>query len=490
MNCAKGRKSDAVPARFLMACPAGHLDEFPWHWFVHQGPSTCTGTLRFFERGASLQTENLWVKCDKCDLSRSLVHAFGEKARMSLPGCRGRHPHLASCDEEECTEEPRTILLGATNGWFSSMLSMLSVPEAGASQATKLVKDGWTHFEDCDSEAAAGVVRKTLVKLNALPGLESLSVADLWKEIVAIRAENEGGDEEKNDQSGDIKGPEWEALTMSPPTRTAEFQPHPTGTPPGLAKLIQDVVLLERLREVNALIGFTRVESPDDSAQDQAENRRAPLCRGKPEWIPATAVHGEGIFIRFPEAAIAAWEALPAVQKRDQMLLAGHRGWRTRRKLDPALGYPGIRYAMLHTVSHLLIRELALSCGYNASSIRERIYATGQGTVAMAGILLYTAAPDADGTLGGLVDLGKPSNLKQLIRSALVRASICSSDPLCSEHKPGEDQSCHNASCHACSFVAETSCERGNRYLDRALLIPTFECVDAGYFRQSVNGHG
>jgi hypothetical protein len=92
-----------------------------------------------------------------------------------------------------------------------------------------------------------------------------------------------------------------------------------------------------------------------------------------------------------------------------------------------------------------------------------------------AGILIYTAAADSDGTLGGLVDLGKPENLGRLLEQALNRSKICSSDPLCSEHDPEKDRSLHAAACHACSLVAETSCERGNRYLDRSLLVPTLE---------------
>jgi len=144
--------------------------------------------------------------------------------------------------------------------------------------------------------------------------------------------------------------------------------------------------------------------------------------------------------------------------------------------------YPGIRYAMLHTLAHLLIRELALECGYNAASIRERIYAENMD-IPQAGILIYTAAADSDGTLGGLIELGKPENLGRLLKQALERAKVCSSDPLCSEHDPGKDRTLHAAACHACSFVAETSCERGNRYLDRALLVPTFEHAEAGFFK-------
>ena len=138
---------------------------------------------------------------------------------------------------------------------------------------------------------------------------------------------------------------------------------------------------------------------------------------------------------------------------------------------------------MLHTLSHLLIRELALECGYNAASIRERIYADTEGDRKQAGILIYTAAADSDGTLGGLVELGRPENLGRLLKQALTRAGICSSDPLCSEHNPADDRSLHAAACHACSFVSETSCEMGNRYIDRALLVPTLETTRRGIFR-------
>ncbi|KAB7991432.1 sulfate ABC transporter substrate-binding protein, partial [Klebsiella pneumoniae] len=105
-----------------------------------------------------------------------------------------------------------------------------------------------------------------------------------------------------------------------------------------------------------------------------------------PDWVPANQVHGEGIFLQFNEQALVAWESLDAVKQSDKMLRGGHTGWRNARHLDPEEGYPGIRYAMLHTLSHLLIRELALECGYNAASIRERIYANTTNGIPQAGI--------------------------------------------------------------------------------------------------------
>ena len=100
----------------------------------------------------------------------------------------------------------------------------------------------------------------------------------------------------------------------------------------------------------------------------------------------------------------------------------------------------------------------------------------------MAGILLYTSAPDSDGTLGGLVSLGEPENLGRLLLRGLERTSLCSSDPLCAEHDPGADRSLHGAACHACTFVSETSCEFGNRYLDRTFVVPTLGHEDAAFF--------
>ncbi|MDD1786449.1 DUF1998 domain-containing protein [Burkholderia gladioli] len=471
------KDADAVPARFLLACRDGHLDDFPWHYFVHGGNSSCKGTLRFFESGASLQTENLWVKCDACGASRSMAQAFGKAGKENLPSCRGRHPHLDHFDEK-CDEEARAVLLGSTNSWFPITLSALAIPQA-KDPLGQLIQDGWEFFDDLDSEAAVAVTVKALKKTGALPGIDKYPAPDIW---AAIETHRNGGGQEVVGEA-DIKGPEWEVLTAAnPPADYPHFMSKKVATPPGFEKHIGRVLLLERLREVNALLGFTRVEAPEESSDPSERPQMAGLARRKPDWVPANQVHGEGIFIQFDEAALRTWEAQDGVKHVDGMLEGGHRGWRNSRHLEPNEGYPGIRYAMLHTLSHLLIRELALECGYNAASIRERIYADVSGANPQAGILIYTAAADSDGTLGGLVDLGKPENLGRLLRQALNRSKICSSDPLCSEHDPAKDRSLHAAACHACSLVAETSCERGNRYLDRSLLVQTLDRVDAAFF--------
>jgi hypothetical protein len=369
--------------------------------------------------------------------------------------------------------------LGATNSWFPITLSALAIPQT-EDPITQLIEDGWEFFEDLDSEDQVSLTVKTLKKTGALPGIDKYPTAEIWSAIEAYKTRD--GSQTLNES--DIKGPEWVALTAAnPPTDYPHFMSKKIGTPPGLETHISRVLLLERLREVNALLGFTRVEAPDESSDPNERPHMASLSRSKPDWVPANQVHGEGIFIQFNEASLVKWEALDGVKDVDKILRGGHTGWRNSRHLDPSEGYPGIRYAMLHTLSHLLIRELALECGYNAASIRERIYADTTGDSPQAGILIYTAAADSDGTLGGLVDLGRPENLGRLLEQALNRSKICSSDPLCSEHDPEKDRSLHGAACHACALVAETSCERGNRYLDRSLLIPTLERADAAFFK-------
>ena len=477
------RDADAVPARFLLACRNGHLDDFPWRYYVHGGKAGCNAGLRFFESGASLQTENLWIKCDGCDAKRNMAQAFGKSGKENLPACRGRHPHLDRYDTD-CDEEPRGVLLGATNSWFPITLSALAIPLT-RDPIIQLVQDGWDNFVDVESLIEVKATMKVLVKNAILPGINEYSPEEVWAIVEAIQ----NGDIDNTVTQNDIKGPEWDVfIDPNPPTDWPHFLSESTPVHANYKKQISNVLLLKRLREVNALIGFTRVEAPEESNNPDEQPPMAALCNDSPDWIPASQVHGEGIFIRFDEAALTSWESKPPVKALSAQLFEGHKGWRNSRKLDPNEGYPGIRYVLLHSLSHLLIRELALECGYNAASIRERIYADTSDGKSQAGILIYTAAADSDGTLGGLVELGKPENLGRLLDQAINRAKICSSDPLCSEHKPEKDRTLHAAACHACTFAAETSCERGNRYLDRALVVATLDNADAAFFGDSSNG--
>ena len=253
----------------------------------------------------------------------------------------------------------------------------------------------------------------------------------------------------------------------------------------------EETILLEKLREVRALLAFTRIESKGDfaDAAHEDDGRQTPLSRGSPTWLPVSEVRGEGILLRLREDALQAWEQRPEVLKLATEFFRAHKVWRTMRKLKPPeASFPAIRFVLLHSLSHALMRQIALECGYTAASIRERLYsrAATQEHGPMAGILIYTAASDSEGTLGGLVQLGQPVTLGRQLDHALEAMRLCGSDPLCSERVPVADgRGVHGACCHACLFAPETSCEKGNRYLDRSTLVSTFAARAVEFFDQS-----
>jgi hypothetical protein len=278
----------------------------------------------------------------------------------------------------------------------------------------------------------------------------------------------------------ELKDEEWDAFcrgTSGP--QTTDFQVASVKVPSAFQSQISEVLQVKRLRVVRALTAFTRVDSPGDYSDlsEVAEPRRAPLSIEPPTWLPAAEVRGEGIFIRFNEDAIGRWRTDAAIRTREAELRIAYRAFRRSRDIAPEDdGVDLLRFALIHTFSHLLLREFAIDCGYSSASMQERIYARGSNEPggAMAGVLIMTASPDSEGTLGGLVRLATPETLERIIKRALERASFCSSDPLCAEHTPHADgRTLHAAACHSCLFVSETSCERGNRLLDRALVVST-----------------
>jgi len=245
---------------------------------------------------------------------------------------------------------------------------------------------------------------------------------------------------------------------------------------------VERVVLVHRLREVVAQVGFTRFESaaPDVEGELDIGVKRASLSL-EPNWLPAFENKGEGIFIQFKQEAIKEWLASGPVGKRALELAAGFQTWKNEHPGANRV-FPTLPYLMLHSFSHLLITSVALGCGYPASSLRERIYAIPEVGY---GVLLYTGTSDAEGTLGGLVQVGR--RIAETFRSALDLGALCSNDPVCAQHDPAsrpEQRFLHGAACHGCLLISETSCEQQNDYLDRALVVPTVQGLGCEFFKE------
>lgn len=490
-NCGRkrgGRAPLAVAARFVLACQAGHLDDFPYVLFVHNGGSCPEGAenprLRMEDRGGMLGA-NVQITCLACNATRNIRQALGERGRESLPFCRGRHPHLGN-HFEECGVEAKLLVVGASNQWFAQTLSALAVPKPAADELQLKVDTHWAALEAMPGLEMIPYLRTVV---PALREFEKWTDEQLWDAVQARRAA--GQQSADDDAVPDLLAPEWEVFTADrapDPSDDFTISRSADGVPALLKNLFDDVVQVERLREVRALAGFTRLDAPDPEDPDLVA--RVKLSRTEPTWLPGAEVRGEGIFLRLPEELMRDWEN--RVERSPEMrqhyeaygrFRANRYSDRLGKGFDPFDGWPRERYIALHTLSHLLIRTIALECGYNAASLSERIYTTSRDDEPRAGILIYTAVPDAEGTLGGLVSQAEPRALERLVRTALHGAMHCSSDPLCAERLPhAHADFLHGAACHVCLFLSETTCERGNRFLDRRFVVP-IDTPDLALFR-------
>lgn len=486
VNCAHGREPTVIPARFLTACEHGHLDDFPWSWFVHGGSSGCMANLELEEMSISGEAASIEVRCTACGAKRRMAEAVGEEnRRLNMPQCRGRRPHLKDFEEEGCRLQMKTVVLGASNLWFGVSLSALSLPVSGQ-LLEQLVEENWATLTQLASPSELNLLRR----LNQLGVLSRYEDAEIW-EIIERRRHPVAV--ESGEAVEDLKGPEWTLLTHPDevPAGT-DFKVLAVLPPQAHRRWLRQVVLVERLREVSALLGFSRIESLTDYGVPLDETERAPMSRNAPTAAPAGEVRGEGLFLHLDEATLSSWLQQGATAEFNLQFYNAHRRWRTQRGMQsPDAGYPGARFVLLHSLSHALMRQLVLECGYSAASIRERIYAREADSPGgpMAGLLLYTAAPDSEGTLGGLVRLGRPAELGRHLDAALSSMGLCASDPLCAEHHPFEPRvTLHGAACHACLFAPETSCEAGNRYLDRTILVPTVKHPERAFFALTTDG--
>jgi Domain of unknown function (DUF1998) len=473
-----GKRPLAVAARFLLVCQAGHMDDFPYATFVHRG-GACTAVshprLQMLDHGGN-QAANVKIKCVNCNQERNIRDAMGVRGESNLPACRGRHPHLATFNLGGCDQLPKPLVIGASNQWFAQTLSALAVPPTSGSLLLGKIEQQWDTLQKVDAPPMLDL----LWDIPQFKTLHQWSKNDVFAAIQAQRAVAEPSPGAQPASRPDLLTPEWEAFTNPHGSEPSDdFAVRETPVPPVLAGHFSHIVQVERLREVRALIGFTRLDAPDPEDPDMV--KRAPLSRAvTPAWVPASEVRGEGIFMRLPEPLVAEWEqrvagsaALTAHREAYIEFRRNRYSGRIQGNDEPLRNWPGARYIALHTLSHLLIRAISLECGYSSASLSERIYAGREGDP-RAGILIYTAVPDAEGTLGGLVSLAEPEMFTRIVRKALRDAERCSSDPLCAErlpHPPHEDF-LHGAACHVCLFVSETTCERGNRFLDRRFIVP------------------
>ena len=472
-----------VPMRFVAVCTKhSHVMDVPWDRWAHSEPTNedqrkCAlgGHDLVFEPvpNTSEALSGLRVACLSCRAQRTLggITSADSLRRVGIK-CLGGQPW--QFNQPLCDERLEVLQRGATNVTALEVSSALDIPEV----------------EPCRDELDEGIESHHLfayVSSSPDSPLAAALIATICEElhvtkeqvIHRLNAQGQPTSPEKS-QTMSLLDAEWDAFknvmqssgedlghpnfVVTRENVAQYWREHDVGT----LDLVRSVLLVSRLREVRALQGFRRYRDDSDFVR---ANLRGGAGR---DWMPAIEAFGEGVFIGFNEDSLKQWESNPVIIARALRL-------ETRRQKSPIgsrLPVATPRSLLLHTTSHLLMRQLSFGSGYSAASLRERVYSSDS----QAGILIYTASDDTEGTLGGLVREGEKNRLRGTLIRALEAASWCSNDPVCVE-SPGQGMNSMNlASCHACALSSETSCSRMNLGLDRVLVVGTPDGSVPGFF--------
>ncbi len=461
-----------VPVRFIIICDRGHLDEFPWDWWVKhsekcpQPPGRPRRELRL-EGSATAGLAGLNLTCLGCGGQRSMEGCFGSDAIPEQ--CHGRRPWLGTDADEPCTAKPRVVQRGASNIYFSVVESALDIPP-WSDELQKKIGMRWAILEQAPDQSARRILIQALRLADVTGKPEAELAAIIEDRIARLRSPDRN-----------LRWEEYQQFVQheQPFGENTEFEIRPAPAPPELGGWLQSITRATRLREVRAIRGFTRVFPPTVGDDD----RVAKISLNRTGWLPAVENRGEGIFLQLRIDRVRQWEQQEGVVRRVAALRAAYEeAWQARGRpgAPPKTVVP--RLLLIHSLAHALIRQLSLSCGYGSASLRERLY-VDTNDWDMAGLLVFTSSPDADGTLGGLARQGESRNIVRILEDSLASMMWCSSDPLCIEGIHAMSEPANGSACHACLLASETSCEEFNAFLDRGLLVGTPTNPQLGFFQ-------
>ena len=481
-----GSKTISVtPMRFVAACKKGHMQDINWRGLVHrgQGQTGCRSAMWFLDRGTSADPKDLSIECD-CGARVEFEFLFAEGI---LGSCNGHQPWLGeqSVDANGCSENLKLLVRGASNAYFPQVANVIALP-VDADQVGDAIKANIGRLEGIESvEGLKGALAFSSELARLFAGI---TPDKLFARIQEIKT---AATSPLESTSGSPKVAEFDILAsgseligtnaIDSRLHAKTLKDHVWRTGDILERLLSRVVAVKRLTEVTCLYGFTRLEPAPVASDGSLEEVLLAVegaSLGETDWLPAIEQNGEGIFLQFDPAAVSSIiNSKLSIERVNELRLA-YQDWAEKFKNSPT--FPGGAYTFLHSLSHALMTEIALQCGYPATSIKERVYALPtegpQSPIGRLGILIYTSASGAQGSLGGLVAMAP--KIVELLTAAVERMQVCSNDPICSESTPQahfDGSLVNGAACNACILAPETSCEMRNMLLDRLLLsdLPT-----------------
>lgn len=476
----------AYPSRFIVMCDNGHVDEFPYREYLHGGSTGCTGKMRLKSGRYTSSLNSLTIKCDdeNCGATKKMGDAM-IKETFAGYSCSGKHIHRPNSPKDNCDAEVIPSLRGATNVYFSIVRSALEIPP-WSDKLYQLIEEKKISVEDYidTKRKEAEILEEEFDRVRAHKLGMRIAHKEIGEDIVSFEKFVEIYEKvtEGASEYSEIKESEYNSIlnhASLPKTSLSSFLATEEEIPEYLKQYIGRIIRVEKVREVSALKGFARGSYPDP--ENDNFGNMVNLAGDETGWLPAIRTSGEGIFLELDKNQIDIWlssfdaEKISSIYDDEYKRFVENKGWEYHSNKN-------FIYVLLHTLSHVLIRELSLKCGYSTTELKERIYYSDN----MCGLLVYTSSGDTEGTLGGLEEMGKIENFQTILIDALKRALVCSGDPSCMTTYPGNGN-LNGAACHACTMIPETACENGNRLLDRRTLVPTEEKNIKGYFEKLVS---
>lgn len=485
--CSDARhKVKLIPSRFVAACLNGHIEDFPYVWWCHRkkGGKCESPKLLLEYKGTTGGLDSIHIKCQTCGADVTMAGCMDKDALKALP-CHGNMPWLGFSngkwytDPEDCSAKLRCLQRSANNVYYSVNKSALTIPP-WSEQLQYVFAQNNSLFEDIfDEDDEDEIIRRLTKRFNKDPALYGGDLQAFIKAAYARYMDTE----EKPDDKG-LRCDEYLAFCGAEIDHKY-FRTESIQLPDVMKPYFKQIKLVKKLREVLVLEGFRRIlpniEGTDEEKQSLglSNNSFSPLSRDPKNWLPAIELFGEGIFFELNEPAVSAWEE----KNKDRYLKMHNKHEKCKWIGNGMFDSNSPRYVLLHTLSHLFIRQLTSQCGYATASIKEKIYSTYPDVdKKMCGILIYTSATDTDGSLGGLVREGYADRIVDTFLNMLQENSWCSNDPLCIESTNQGYEGLNYSACHACTLLPETSCESMNCLLDRAAIVGTPDKKEISFF--------
>lgn len=504
---ANSRRGWMAQVPFIAICDVGHAQDFPWREWVHKtGTPSCQAPMRLQSTGgASLSAQEVQCACGKSRRLTGITQSTKDSTYLSRNlsddgqeyRCRGKTPWHGSANDNGCVRPLKGSLRAASNVHFSVIRSAIYLPRESQSAPAELVSALEVPHISVFLRTLTGAGEEA--RVNDVRSIAGAAVEGYTDEQISAAIAIFVG-KEKPETPEDVDFPSDDRETKF---RRAEFgvlrkpQIRPdlqvraetlVDYGPWVGRNFDRVLLVDKLRETRALVGFQRVvpRAQVDFGALKGLLRRNPTPAPPNDWLPAYAVFGEGIFLELDATRLREWEERDSVRHR-ALALVGNYGSKHAGSADELAALTP-RFILAHTLAHVLMNRLTFESGYSSAALRERLYISSDKDGPMAAIMIYTAAGDAEGTMGGLVRMGRPDRLGPALRRAIDEARWCSTDPVCMEigdHGGQGPESCNLAACHNCALVPETACEHFNRFLDRGLLIGSVSQPGLGFFDES-----